>query len=90
MKNVALKYSKDTPFPRSNILDMSDYNSFTTKNKSLAGSRGWSEMRSNNGASSMSSSVRHDRYKLMGLDERGRASYFKNLKVIKKLQKEKK
>lgn len=87
---IAKKYNMDTSLLKNNCLEINDNNSFTTKHQSVEHSSMWSESKSSNPKSTLySTSVRHDRYKAMGLDENTKNEYFKNLKVIKKLQTEK-
>jgi len=89
LQTIALKYNKINPISSSNLLELSEHNSFSAKHNSGA-KRGWSEVKSNpTGSSNYSSSVRNSRYH-NGLDEESKREYFHNLKVIKKLQKEKK
>lgn len=90
IKELALKRSQMSPLPRGETFVTNEYSSFTSKNKPK-GSRGWSEVKSNpTGGSEYSFSVTNHRYKLLGLDDNSRKEYFHNLKVIKKLQQEKK
>jgi len=89
LQTIALKYNKISPISSSNLLELNEHNSFTTKN-SKGAKRGWSEAKSSiTGISNYSSSVRNSKYH-NGLDEESKKEYFHNLKVIKKLQKEKK
>ena len=90
LKTIGLKYSQVAPLPKEVLEDLNGYNSFTTKHKERGG-RGWSEVKSNPARGShYSNSVRHSRYKAMGLDEMSKKEFFQNLRVIKKLQNEKK
>ena len=91
LSTLALNRSQLSPIPHENNLEVGEYNSMTTKHKQVKGSRGWSEIKSNpTRGSQYSNSVRNSRYKAMGLDENSKKEYFHNLKVIKKLQQEKK
>lgn len=91
LQTIAAKLNpKLTPMHEIAEFDLKDHNSFTVKHKGK-GSRGWSEVKSNpTNGSHYSNSVRHSRYRAMGLDEHSKKDYFRNLKVIKKLQNEKK
>ena len=91
LSNLAMKYNKIAPLSKSNVLEMSGYSNFTAKNQSLEHSRIWSELRSSPTKGSIySTSVRNNRFKAMGLNEETKNEYFKNLKIINKLQFEKK
>ena len=91
LSTLALNKSQINPIPMNNILDVQEHNSLTAKNNQAKGSRGWSEVKSNpTRGSDYSNSVRNSRYKAMGLDDKTKKEYFNNLKVIKKLQQDKK
>lgn len=91
LQTIALKYNpKLTPVKPVSDFELKEYNSFTSKHAGK-GSRGWSEVKSNpTHDSHYSSSVRHSRYRAMGLNDQSKKDYFRNLRVIKKLQNEKK
>jgi hypothetical protein len=89
LQNIALKYNKNPDVLSKSGLELPDYTTYTSKHKSAMDTRGWSEVRSSN-SQGISSSVRHSRYKAMGFDPSNKDDYFRNLKIIKKLQGEKK
>lgn len=89
LQTIVLKYIKEPRLENPDYLGNSEYPNMTSKNHSIDGSRGWSEVRTNNQKlTGFSSSVRNSRYKAVEVEDK--RDYFNNLKIIKKLQLEKK
>lgn len=91
LSTLAQNQSQHNPILLTSNGEFGEINSLTTKHVHIKGSRGWSEVKSNpTRGSDYSNSVRNSRSKAMALDDKTRKEYFHNLKVIKKLQQDKK